>query len=150
MPLGTVIGLIVLSFGSKGTSSTCRAQVTRAQVLAQHVEIWFGIIERQGIHRGTFAWVRKLMIKSRILLNGWNDRRQPFIWTQTHDQILKKADRKATSVDCNGHWRSTSYQSASSGILRFDDCVLGYLARSSQLERRGCDVFYRASHTASL
>jgi hypothetical protein len=27
------------------------------------VEIWFGIIERQVIHRGTFASVRELMIK---------------------------------------------------------------------------------------
>ena len=28
------------------------------------VEVWFGIIERQAIHRGTFASVRDLMIKS--------------------------------------------------------------------------------------
>jgi hypothetical protein len=27
------------------------------------VEIWLGIIERQAIHRGTFASVRELMIK---------------------------------------------------------------------------------------
>jgi hypothetical protein len=29
------------------------------------VEIWFGIIERQAIRRGTFASVRELMIKIR-------------------------------------------------------------------------------------
>ena len=31
------------------------------------VEVWFGIIERQAIHRGTFASVRDLMIKIRDL-----------------------------------------------------------------------------------
>ena len=61
------------------------------------VQIWFGIIERQAIHRGTFASVRDLMIK-RAFINGWNDRCQPFVWTKTADQILKKADRKTTSV----------------------------------------------------
>ena len=62
------------------------------------VQIWFGIIERQAIHRGTFASVRELMIKIRTFINGWNDRCQPFVWTKTADQILKKADRKTTSV----------------------------------------------------
>jgi transposase len=61
------------------------------------VEVWF-IIERQAIHRGTFASVRDLMIKIRAFINGWNDRCQPFVWTKTADQILKKADRKTTSV----------------------------------------------------
>jgi hypothetical protein len=54
------------------------------------VRIWFGIIERQGIHRGTLASVRELMIKIRAFINGWNDRCQPFLWTKTADQILKK------------------------------------------------------------
>jgi transposase len=62
------------------------------------VEIWFGIIERQAIHRGTFASVRELMIKIRTFINGCNDRCQPFVWTKTADQILKKANRKTTSV----------------------------------------------------
>jgi hypothetical protein len=34
----------------------------------------------------------------RAFINGWNDRCQPFVWTKTADQILKKADRKTTSV----------------------------------------------------
>jgi len=60
------------------------------------VEIWFGIIERQAIHRGTFASVRELMIKIRTFINGWNDRCHPFIWT--NDQTLKKANRQTTQV----------------------------------------------------
>jgi transposase len=62
------------------------------------VEIWFGIIERQAIHRGAFPSVRDLMIKIRTFINGWNDRCQPFVWTKTADQILTKVNRKTTSV----------------------------------------------------
>jgi hypothetical protein len=61
------------------------------------VEIWFGIIERQVIHRATFASVRELMIKIRTFINGWNDRCHPFIWTKTADQIFKKANRQNNS-----------------------------------------------------
>jgi len=61
------------------------------------VEVWFGIIERQAIHRGTFPSVRDLMIKIRTFINGWNDRCQPFTWTKTADQILAKAHRQTTS-----------------------------------------------------
>jgi len=57
------------------------------------VEVWFGIIERQAIHRGTFRSVRDLTAK----INGWNDRRHPFTWTKTADDILAKADRRTTS-----------------------------------------------------
>jgi transposase/DNA-binding CsgD family transcriptional regulator len=38
------------------------------------VEVWFSIIERQAIHRGSFPSVRDLMIKIRAFINGWNDR----------------------------------------------------------------------------
>ena len=58
------------------------------------VEVWFGIIERQAIHRGTFRSVRDLNTKIRAFIDGWNDRAHPFIWTKTADQILKKANRK--------------------------------------------------------
>jgi hypothetical protein len=61
------------------------------------VEVCFCIIERQTIHRGTFASVRDLMIKIRAFITGWNDRCQPFTWTKTADQILTKANRQTTS-----------------------------------------------------
>jgi transposase len=54
------------------------------------VEVWFGIIERQAIHRGAFPSVRDLMIKIRDFINGRNQRKHPFIWTKTPDQILNK------------------------------------------------------------
>ena len=59
--------------------------------------VWFGIIERHAIHRGTFASVKDLTTKIRKFINGWNDRCQPFVWTKTADQILAKANRQKNS-----------------------------------------------------
>ncbi|AXH96618.1 IS630 family transposase [Ornithinimicrobium avium] len=61
------------------------------------VEVWFGIIERQAIHRGTFRFVKDLNAKIRAFVDGWNDRCHPFVWTKTADEILKKANRQTTS-----------------------------------------------------
>ena len=61
------------------------------------VEVWFGIIERQAIHRGSFASVTDLNRRIRAFIDGWNDRCHPFIWTKTAEQILAKADRQKTS-----------------------------------------------------
>ncbi len=61
------------------------------------VEVWFSLIERQAIHRGTFGSVKDLNAKIRTFIEGWNDRSHPFVWTKTAEQILKKANRKQTS-----------------------------------------------------
>ena len=66
------------------------------------VEVWFSIIERQAIHRGTFGSVKDLNTKIRALVNGWNDRTHPFVWTKTADQVLAKANRQKTSDAA--HW----------------------------------------------
>ncbi len=61
------------------------------------VEVWFGIIDRQAIRRGTFGSVKDLNAKIRTFVDGWNDRAHPFVWTRTADQILTKANRPTTS-----------------------------------------------------
>jgi len=61
------------------------------------VEVWFSVIERQAIHRGTYTSVKDLNSKIRTFIDGWNDRAHPFAWTKTADDILKKANRKTTS-----------------------------------------------------
>jgi transposase len=61
------------------------------------VECWFSIIERQAIHRGSYASVSDLNRRIRAFIDGWNQRAHPFTWTKTADQILAKADRKKTS-----------------------------------------------------
>jgi transposase len=67
------------------------------------VEVWFGIIQRQAIRRGTFTSVRDLMIKIRAFINGWNTRKHPFIWTKPADQILDKIDRKRKHTSSTSH-----------------------------------------------
>jgi transposase len=61
------------------------------------VEVWFGIIERQAIRRGTYASVKDLNAKIRTFIDGWNDRCHPFVWTKTADEILKNTNRQSTS-----------------------------------------------------
>ncbi len=62
------------------------------------VEVWFGIIERQALRRGSFSSVRELNAKIRTFIDGWNDRCHPFVWTKTAEEILARADRQGTSA----------------------------------------------------
>jgi transposase len=55
------------------------------------VEIFFGIITRQAIRRGTFTSVKDLTSAIRRFIDSWNDRCQPFTWTKTADEIIPKA-----------------------------------------------------------
>jgi transposase len=57
------------------------------------VEIFFGIITRQAIRRGTFTSVKDLIAAIETFIDGWNERCQAFTWTKTADQILEKATR---------------------------------------------------------
>jgi transposase len=67
------------------------------------VEVWFSIIEKQAIHRGTFTSVRDLMTKIRQFITGWNQRKHPFIWTKPADEILDKINRKRKHVSPTRH-----------------------------------------------
>ena len=61
------------------------------------VEVFFGIITRQAIRRGSFDSVKELVTAIRAFIDGWNDRCHPFIWTKTADEILPHATRQPTS-----------------------------------------------------
>ena len=62
------------------------------------VEIFFGIITRQAIRRGTFTSVKDLIGAIETFIDGWNERCEPFVWTKTADDIRTKArPRKQTS-----------------------------------------------------
>ena len=61
------------------------------------VEVFFGIITRQAIHRGSFDSVKELVTAICTFIEGWNTRCQPFTWTKTADEILPHATRKRTS-----------------------------------------------------
>jgi len=52
------------------------------------VEVFFSIITRQTIRRGSFASVKDLIAAIRRFIDGWNDRCHPFTWTKDPDDIL--------------------------------------------------------------
>ena len=57
-----------------------------------------GIISRQAIRCGTFTSVKDLIAAIGTFIDGWNERCQPFVWTKTADEILRRAKpRKDTS-----------------------------------------------------
>jgi transposase len=54
------------------------------------VEIWFGIITRQAIRRGTFGSVRMLTNAISSYIASWNEDSMPFEWVATADEIIEK------------------------------------------------------------
>ena len=54
------------------------------------VEIFFGIITRQAIRRGTFRSVRDLTAAIGAFIDAYNDRCRPFTWTKDADQLIGK------------------------------------------------------------
>ena len=61
------------------------------------VEVFFGIITRQAIRRGSFDSVKQLVTAIGTFIDGWNQRCHPFTWTKTADDILPRATRKRDS-----------------------------------------------------
>ena len=55
------------------------------------VEVFFGIITRQAIRRGTFRSVKDLIAAIRGFIDGWNDRCQPVRLDQDRRRILPHA-----------------------------------------------------------
>lgn len=54
------------------------------------VEIWFGVITKQAIRRGTFRSLRQLINTINAYITNWNLDSQPFTWTATADEIINK------------------------------------------------------------
>jgi hypothetical protein len=52
--------------------------------------VFFGILTRQAIRRGTFSSVADLDAIG-VYIDNWNDRCQPFTWTKDADTILAEA-----------------------------------------------------------
>ena len=61
------------------------------------VEVFFSIITRQAIRRGSFPSVPDLIAAIGRFVDGWNERCQPFVWVKDADDIMIKATRKRTS-----------------------------------------------------
>lgn len=54
------------------------------------IEIWFGLITRQAIRRGTFSSVKQLIATIKNYIDNWNSTCQPFAWTADANTILAK------------------------------------------------------------
>ena len=61
------------------------------------VEVFFSIITRQAIRRGSFPSVPDLIAAIGRFIDAWNERCQPFVWVKDADDIMIKATRKRTS-----------------------------------------------------
>jgi transposase len=61
------------------------------------VEVFFSIITRQAIRRGSFDSVTELVTAIRGFIDAYNERCQPFVWTKTADEIIPRATRQRTS-----------------------------------------------------
>jgi transposase len=62
------------------------------------VEVFFGIITRQAIRRGTFTSVKELVTAISNFIDGWNDRCHPFTWTKTADEILPHTRQRTSET----------------------------------------------------
>jgi transposase len=62
------------------------------------VEVFFGIITRQAIRRGSFPSVGELKAAIRRVIDAWNERCEPFVWTEDADTILAKLNTKDASA----------------------------------------------------
>ena len=52
------------------------------------VEVFFSIITRQAIRRGSFASVKDLISAIGRFIDGWNERCHSFVWTKTAEDLL--------------------------------------------------------------
>jgi transposase len=63
------------------------------------VEVFFGIITRQAIRRGSYASVPQLVRAIRAFIDGWNERCHPFAWTKTADEILPHTRKRDSDAE---------------------------------------------------
>jgi putative transposase len=67
------------------------------------VEIWFGIITRKAIRRGSFRGVRELVEKIQRFTDTYNASARPFVWTATAESILQKLERLCRRISGTQH-----------------------------------------------
>jgi transposase len=67
------------------------------------LEVFFGIITRQAIRRGTFTCVNDLIETIRRFIEAYNDRCEPFTWTKTAVEILEYATPHRPRISFTRH-----------------------------------------------
>ena len=67
------------------------------------VEIFFGIITKQAIRRGSFASVKDLIKKIDAFVEAYNQTAKPFAWTATAESIFLKLERLLSRISGTQH-----------------------------------------------
>jgi len=67
------------------------------------VEIWFNLITRQAIRRGSFKSTKQLIAKIEQFVADYNPQAKPFAWVATADSILEKLQRLCQRISGTGH-----------------------------------------------
>jgi len=102
-----------------GTHPEARAKLAKNPRITLHftptsgswlniAEVFFGIITRQAIRRGSFTSVQDLITAIEAFIDGWNDRCHPFTWTKTADEILPHC-RPGKRTSFTRHWARSAY-----------------------------------------
>jgi hypothetical protein len=60
--------------------------------------IYFSVITRQAIRRGSFTSVRRLTDAIGAFIDNWNDHPRPFAWTKDANEILASIERAKTKA----------------------------------------------------
>jgi len=58
------------------------------------VEVWFSILTRKSVRRGSFDTVRALVTHIHRYIDTWNDHPTPFVWTKQPADLIKKIVRR--------------------------------------------------------
>lgn len=67
------------------------------------VEVWFGIITRKAIRRGSFRNTKELAGKIDLFVKNHNRNAEPFIWTATAESIFDKLERLCKTICVTEH-----------------------------------------------
>jgi transposase len=58
------------------------------------IEVWFSILTRKAVRRGSFDTVRALVTHIRDYIERWNDHPTRFVWTKNPADLIKKIERR--------------------------------------------------------
>ena len=96
------------------------------------VEIFFGIITRQAIRRGTFTSVKDLIAAIETSSTAGTNAAQPFVWTKTADQIIPRATEVNELQTARHYYLSTRTSTRTVGSSLSTITVAGDLSSSYQ------------------
>ena len=86
--------------GGRGTGRRAADRDQDRLLLAQpRGVLFFSVITRQAIRRGTFRSVSQLISAIGAFIDHWNDHPRPFTWTKDADEIPASIQRAKTKTN---------------------------------------------------